>query len=349
MIVILCLCLLAVPLTAGNGICHVLYGRDQSAGFWNCDALLAGWTAVIGIGEATHLAAAFFGFSLDRCCLLFGGLILALTGASAAFLICRGRKNRGKSHGNSYGNNHGKRDGESRGVNRAFSAVRREGAGFFLAAAVGLFLLQMGYLLFSGNVYVGGDITAETVAGFLADNGVYQTNPLTGLPYSEGLPERLRILCLPTLYSVLCRMFSLTPRVLLWRVIPCFTLILCYCAYSCVGRCLFPDSPGRRYFFLAAVGLLLWVSCLTPGMDGFGVLFCGYRGVVFRNAVLVPWLFSLWLRQKRKLTVLCMLAEICLVWTLYGAGVCLLITAGLFAVELVLDRAGGPRRKGEAS
>ena len=42
--------------------------------------------------------------------------------------------------------------------------------------------------------------------------------------------------------------------------------------------------------------------------------------------VLLPYLLSCLMDRKYTGVILCILAEACIVWTLYGAGVCLLVT-----------------------
>jgi membrane-bound ClpP family serine protease len=63
-----------------------------------------------------------------------------------------------------------------------------------------------------------------------------------------------------------------------------------------------------------------------PGVDGFDVFYGGFRGVTIRAAVLLPYLLSCLMDRKYTGVILCILAEACIVWTLYGAGVCLLVT-----------------------
>jgi hypothetical protein len=70
------------------------------------------------------------------------------------------------------------------------------------------------------------------------------------------------------------------------------------------------------------------------GMDGFGLLHCGFRGVTIRSTVLVPYVFGLAMRRKWKAAVLGIVAEACIVWTLYGMGVCLLVVLGMAAVRI---------------
>lgn len=74
------------------------------------------------------------------------------------------------------------------------------------------------------------------------------------------------------------------------------------------------------------------------GLEGFGLLHGGFQGVTIRNAVLMPYLFGLCLRRKWKLAILAILAESCLVWTLYGAGMGLLTVFLYFVVTFFKNR-----------
>ena len=322
MIILLCLCMLLVPWVMGSGILRILYRKADRKDLFACDTLLTGWIAVIGIAEVTHLSAVFLHFSLTRCTILFSVLIGFMTFASLILCFFSEFKK---------GRDQEKKIFEKPSLLILFSVV--------------LLLSQIIYILSSGYVYLSGDMTLETVVSFLYTDGIYQVNPLTGAAYEGGIPLRLEILCLPTLYSILCRLFSLDPRVVVWLVMPCVMLICCYGAFRCVSRCLFSDSKKRQDCFLASAAVLLWVGSYALGMDGFGVLYSGWRGVTIRNAVLIPYLVSLCLRRKWKLAALCIVAEACLVWTFYGAGTCLLITVGLSACGFMWHRMDKNDRK----
>lgn len=327
MVIILALCMLIVFWVAGSGLLHVLYGNGGEGVFSCCDALLTGGIAVIGVAEAVHLSAVFGHLSLSRCVLLFCGLTGSLSLASLAiWLFYRFRK---------------KCSAEESGLEK-FSPL-------FLLPVL-MLLGQVVFVLLMKGIYLNGDMTVETVVSFLHTNEIYQVNPMTGAAYQGGIPLRLEILCLPTFYSILCRIFSLEPQAFVWQVVPCMTLVCSYGAFSCVGKTLFPESGKRRACFLLAVAAILWAGNYALGMDGFGVFYGGWRGVVIRNTVLIPYLVSLCLRKKWKLAVLCIVAEACLVWTFYGAGACMLLAAGLAASRLVWHRTEkqteGGRRSG---
>lgn len=315
MVIVLAVCMLIVPWVAGNGILRILYRNSGKGEFSFCDVLLTGGIAVIGVAEAVHLSAVLGHLSLDRCVPLFGGLTGSLCLVSLTiWLIPRFRK---KDSAEGW-------------------AVEKPSPLFLLPVL--MLLAQAVYILLMGGIYLNGDMTVETVVSFLYSNEIYQVNPITGAAYQGGIPFRLEILCLPTFYSILCRIFSLEPQTVVWQVVPCVTLACCYGAFCCVGKTLFPESGKRQACFLSAVSVLLWSGSYAFGMDGFGVLYSGWRGVVIRNIVLIPYLVSLCLRKKWKLAVLCIAAEACLVWTLYGAGACMFLAVGLAVAGLVWHR-----------
>ena len=145
---------------------------------------------------------------------------------------------------------------------------------------------------------------------------------------------RLKILCLPSLYGFLCNVTGVSPLVLVQRVVPVAVLLCGYVAFAALGRTLFAEDKEKRACFLLVVSVLFWVGAYAYGMDGFNVLCCGWRGVTLRNAVLLPWLVSLMLRRKWLSVILCILAEACVVWTLYGMGVGLLVALGLLLADI---------------
>ena len=206
------------------------------------------------------------------------------------------------------------------------------------AVVMVLALWQILFVLIGKNSYRRGDMTVETIRSFLQTNGIYQVNPLTGGTYEGGIPSRLKILCLPTMYAAMCRVFHMNPQMLAWQVIPVLTLGCCYSAYFSLAKSLFPGDRRKALWFLVAVALLVWVGSYAYGMEGFGLLYAGWRGVTLRNAVLIPWAFSLCLRKKYLWALLCVAAEACIVWTLYGLGACLPVIIGMAVIRFCLER-----------
>ncbi|MGN0168550.1 MAG: DUF6077 domain-containing protein [Acetatifactor sp.] len=289
--------------------------KDYSA----ADLIPATAVAFIGIAEVSHLCGVFLNRPFHFCALLFGALAVPVILLAAALALVMFRKHRKEVE------------------NTGKPASGTEKLLLVLFAAV--VLSQLFFVLTNRDVYRRGDMTVETVGSFLQSNAVYQVNPMTGLAYEQGIPSRLKILCLPTLYGALCELLRLSPQSLVWKVSPVLTLLGCYGAYGALAGCLFGEDRKKRRTFLIAVALLLWAGSYLYGMDGFGILYCGWRGVTIRNTVLIPWVVSLCLRRKWLPALACVMAEACLVWTLYGMGACLFVLAGMAVVGVFCKKA----------
>lgn len=330
MAVFLCMCMILVPMVIGRGVLIVIYGKKQENTFPFADSLMLGVIAVLGTAEAAHLCVLTARLSFSTGVKIFGGLTAVLFLAAIILILVRYyRTGRGESL---------RQAGQWR-----FPGKLSEKFSFLSVLFMLLVLSQAVYIAAGRAVYTGGDMTVETVESFLHTDGIYQVNPLTGAAYREGIPLRLEILCLPSLYGALSRMSGLAPRMVVWTLVPVVTLFLCYSAFFCLARCLFPADSKKREGFMITVALILWVGGYHYVMDGFGVLYSGFSGTVIRNAVLIPYLLSLCLRRRWLTVFLCIAAEACVVWTLYGAGVCLLASAAMAIcslAELRLNKAG---------
>ncbi len=285
---------------------------------------------VIGFTEAVHLCGLLFGWSFLRCTWLLTAAVLgaAFLGAAALALGRAGRIGKGRGAGR------GRFPGAVQGMPAQGGIGTQESVLYVLFLL--LALSQLIFIRMGDTVYVDKDMTVETVGSFLAADGIYRVNPLTGLPYQTGMPSRLKILCLPTLYGCICRITGLEPATVVRFIVPELTLIGSYIAFSALGRCLFPQSRRNRALFLTAVSLLAWTGIYGFGMDGLNLLCWGWRGETIRNMVLMPWLLSLCMRKKWKWTVLCILAEACITWTLYGLGVCAAAVLGMASAGLAV-------------
>ena len=99
------------------------------------------------------------------------------------------------------------------------------------------------------------------------------------------------------------------------------------------------DAAQREHFTLYLLDVIM------PGMDGFDIFYGGFRGVTIRAVVLLPYLIACLMERKYFGVILCVLAEACMVWTLYGAGVCLLVTLGWVMLHKLLSLLPGRRKK----
>ena len=277
------------------------------------DILIGGSLIIIGLTEIAHLAGCLLGWSF----LAVTDLLLAETVfcVLAVLLVCLIRNK--KRTNATAGAMQGKRtlDGNVAGTQWILTGV--------LAFVI---LIQMLRILSGNLAWLDGDMTLETVNTFLAENAIYSVNPLTGAPYASGMSFRLKILCLPTLYGTISRWSGMAPAAVVYRLIPCITLGLGYFAYGKLGNTVFEGNPIKIRTFLLMVGILFSTGRYMPGVDGFDMFYGGFRGVTIRAVVLIPYLIACLMEKKYFGVALCILAEACMVWPLYGAGVCLLIT-----------------------
>lgn len=307
-----------VPYVLGKCAVRILYGNQPTQEITAADYVLVGGMMIIGLAEAAHLGACLLGWSFSDCVKLFAiGVAVCLIGALVLELVQRKmRKNAGRNS-----------------VLQQRRAEQERLLSFVFGVLVVVPIVQI-YAM--GNVYVDGDMTLETVNSFLATDAIYQVNPMTGVPYTLGIPLRMKILCLPTFYAILSELFGLSTELLVWSMVPLFVLLGSYLAYSTVAKVLFPENAMKRGVFMTAVALLFTFGDYMYGIDGFGVMHSGFRGVTIRAAILIPYTFGLMLRKKYKLVVLCILAEACIVWTFYGLGACAAVAVGILVVTVVL-------------
>ncbi len=288
------------------------------------DRFIIGEIATIGLAEVSHLAAIFLKLSFTDCALLFGVLWGILAVAGIGYLLVRRKAIFTKREDKP-------RPSALKGLD---ASMRLLFAIFALMVVLQLIFMGMG-----NAIYRKGDIMAETVESFLVSDSIYQINPMTGLPYGEGMPLRLKILCLPVLYGSLCKWTGLPTALMIQKIIPMIVLLSSYVSFSMLAKALFPEDGRKRLWFLLLVSILLWVGAYRYGMEGFNLLCCGWRGVAIRSGVLLPWVFSLCLRRRWFGIVLSVLAEACIVWTFYGCGICLAAAMGMAAITGFAKRA----------
>lgn len=301
------------------------------------DYFLIGGIAVIGLAEIAHLGAMLSGQSFSGCVMLFGILLgvfafVVMVGAGAWSCYKRKKCN---SRGKANDREQPEVDSAALTVNQGMKLTKTVWIGFFLVV-----VLQIALILLKEEVYLGGDLTAETVESLLTTDAFYQVNPMTGQAYALGVPSRLKILCLPTLYGIICEVFNLSAELVVWKIIPVIVLLGSYLAYHILAKVFWDENALARGIFMVVVALCFLLGDYMYGVDGFAVMHCGYRGVSIRAAVLLPYTFGLCLRRKWLLALLCVLAEACMVWTLYGMGACLFVIVGMYVVTAVLKRAG---------
>lgn len=326
---LLWLLLALVPFLLGKGTLEILYGQKNSKELSRADSYITGALVCIGIGEIAHLAAVIGGFTYTDSVRIFS----VLAGGLCIVVVLRILRRRQKEKADSGL----RREREKQRLRRVMLESVYSAAQQMTFVIFGLsVLLQIITIVSGSGVYRSGDMMLETVNSFQATNGIYQVNPLTGSPYLQGLPLRLEILSLPTLYGAVSTLVNVPARQVIWEMIPAAVLIGSYMAYSRLARTLFGGDATRKGVFLLLVSLVIWVGNYLPAMDGFGLLYAGYRGTSIRAGILLPFTICMCLQKKWKLVALCIVAEACIVWTFYGLGVCLLVTVLMLAVRSVI-------------
>lgn len=344
MVAILCVLLIPVTLLMGKAVLKILYCAGKREPLFLEDAFLTGVILLIGLAEAAHLGAMACGRSVSVAVkllvILTAGMVLF---CAAVLIFCSLRKKRIKKNGRT-GDGDGKPAGEASCPTEERTNLDRKREVPVLVC-LGILAVILVYRILAGvSVYMDEDITLETVTSFLQTDRIYEVNPLTGIPYQAGLPSRLKILCLPTFYAVLCRLFSVSAPTLVWKAVPHLVLLGAFAAYSCLAKSLFPKNRLHRELFLLIVLLSFLLGDDMYGMEGFGLLYAGFQGTAIRSAVLLPYLFSLCIRKKWRLALGPVLAEACIVWTLYGLGAGVVIL-GIFGVAEAVSRRRAGRKE----
>lgn len=310
---------------------RALYRRKPEQDMTLADSVLVGGIVIIGLTEAVHLWAVVLGQPFSACVRVFlCGLAVLLLAAILLIATEKLRQRRNPAYA---------REVEKMRVRKAMTKSRPESTGRILYTIFGVMvLLQLIGLPGRQESYLIGDMTVETVNTMLATDTIYRFNPMTGQPYVLGMPTRLKLLCLPTLYAILCELFGMNASYLVWRVVPVLVLLGSYLAFATVAKALFPAGHKQRALFLVLVALLMWVGTNAYGMDGFGLQYTAWRGVSLRAGILLPYTFGLLLRKRWRPVPLCVLAEACIVWTLYGMGACLVVTSGMLGIGFLLKK-----------
>jgi hypothetical protein len=317
--------LLILPLLYGGGVQSVLYRksfRKEPASL--SELYIMGIIMEIGLAGLVHAAGLFLHLSISTCTMILGVLWMA------AGLLCLLPGIRLLQ----------------RGEWKALFAANLKTGGtkwdLVLPGLLCLMMLGQVIILLSGELHYPKDsMMGETVTTFLSSDGIWQVNPMTGQAYELGVPTRLKLLVLPTLYSVLCRLTQTQVPLLLCRWVPVFILAAAYMAYQSLGKVLFGRNCRNRRMFLLLVSLLFIFGNDIEVMDGFGLRYGGFLATTIRNTVLLPFTLSMALQKKWRVVLLCILAEACIMWTLYGMGMCL---AAVLLLQ-VTERAGHLNRR----
>lgn len=209
-------------------------------------------------------------------------------------------------------------------------------------AAICIGLSQLIYSACSRTVLLGGDQVLEAVNSFIASNGIYTIDPLTGAPFTDGYPLRLALECLPFLYSFFAKLFGTEITILLWNIMPSFWLLAGYCCFYKLAGAIFSADDNknheRRIFFLLLCEFLLFCTDAAKGSVGFDIFHAGYRPEVVLALVLVTWTLAVCLEHNWFLALLPIAAEPVTASPRFMVGACFFITLVCFILNLFLSR-----------
>jgi len=205
-----------------------------------------------------------------------------------------------------------------------------------IAVIVLLILFQAVWNILLHEPYRGGDITMETVQTILREGYNYTSNPLTGMPDTAGAPTRWKILVLPFVYATICDVTGIAPATLIYELVPILVLFVSYLVYTELAKVIYPESPYRQCVFMLFVVVARWFGDYLAETESALLLHSGYEGDAIRVAILMP--LALWacLKNKWWLAILCMLAEVAIVWTFYGLGYVFLMSVIFLVVKGIL-------------
>lgn len=196
----------------------------------------------------------------------------------------------------------------------------------FVAGCVRIFMLQPD---------VTGDFTLETIRTTLSTNTIYEYNSLTGRLIEEGMPIRQEILTLPFFGAFLCRMFGADAQLVVYKVLPCFVLLLSLFTAYFLAEHLFMNNRKSRQIFLLAYGMLLLLGDSSSPMPAYEILHRGFTGSAWVCGFLTSLVLYCCIQKKWLFLLLCLAAEIFLHWTTYGLGFGVLVVVGCLMVSAV--------------
>ena len=276
--------------------------------------LVTGLWVLLGCAEAAHLITLITNKSLQTYTALCGIFVLAGLLAYIGIFVFWYRRNKD-----------GLRD------QRKFQASPYMVV-FAILAGMTIFHFWKGY------VPDLQDAVYEITIGNVHTNSIMSVHPFMGNEAEASMPMRMQILGLSSLYSALITVSQQSTYIIMCKVVPvivwCFSILL----FGLFAEKLFSENVHKRWLFLSLIAFLYIVTSGSEGLAGERLFYAGFSGETIRGVLLMPYTLYVCWQKKWLLAVLAVLAEVCLVWTTYGIGYCLLITVCMFLVHLLMDR-----------
>lgn len=283
------------------------------------ELIIEGSLVAVGIAEAAHLATLFLNQPFHICTKIMGILFLSAILIMVFYFYLKSRKR-------------AKQQVQTR-ENRFIKLFQVYPYLFILIGLLIIFQIIWNYWMHLP--YIKADIMVETVQTILTSDSLYSLNPMTGAPFTEGMPMRLKILVLPSLYAAICKWTGMPIQTICYSLIPGLVLLLSYLVYSRWAVYFFPNEGKKQAVFMLFTVLVYQLGCYGMSMDSSLLFFKGWQGTALRAGVILPYALLCCLQKKWKSVIICMLAEVCVVWTFYGLGYTVVIAAVILAIRLV--------------
>lgn len=182
---------------------------------------------------------------------------------------------------------------------------------------------------------VTGDFTLETIRTTLQTNSIYQYNSLTGQVLQEGMPIRQQILTLPFFQAFLSEFSGVDVTLLLYKVFPCYTLALAVLVYSRFAGTIFVKQKEHQMIFMFIISFMLFVGDYAQAAPAALMLHQGFTGNALCAGVIIPFAIYACMNRKWLLALVCVAAELFLIWTTYGLGFSVLVIFIFAVIEIV--------------
>ncbi|MCR5720444.1 MAG: hypothetical protein K6F84_07750 [Lachnospiraceae bacterium] len=215
-----------------------------------------------------------------------------------------------------------------------------------ILAVISLIILGIQiYMVSCGRfLYTDGDMTAEFSNSIVKYKSFYNINPLRGVEFTEGMPVRIKALCLPALYALLSVLLKINVTKFVWAVIPIVVITAVYMVSFSLADCVLKNKV-KALACVILVEILVFVGNYGYTQRGFLLMGSAFRGTVIRDCVLVPLFIYCFMKKRYLLCVMCAVAEAVTVWTLYGAGLIIPAWVILGVISLMSRKALGEKKK----
>ncbi len=314
--------IVTVPVVIGDAALRVCLMKGKKPAVW--EGYIIGTLICILLGEVLHLCTVFLHWPFRRFFLSYAIALVAVVAASAVATIVEKRKNH---------NQNGK---------TSIRGNQKKNAYLWVLALCAIILFQCIFHIVMHVPDVQWDVTIENVTTMLHTDTVYQLNPLTGQSYEVGMPMRLKILALPSIYAACCKWFHVNPQVVVYNLVPIFVLILSYLVLFGWARYLYPEKEKQQRNFMLFAALLLQFGNYAVMTLGYGLFHMGFRGEVICAGILYPYILLMCLQKRKWSVLLCLIVEIGMVWTWYGLGggllICMVTLFSCFLSKAVKER-----------